>query len=296
MLAARATTGKAEAMTRGLIVGETGKLLLQSGGFEGMGEDEGPSRQQVRYWLLFWDQAVHARNALLGGGPLPDRDFLLDVGFLSERPAPPIQGNFSLPGVLQDAYSDALLACEREQPGSWAMATGLGTLDPEEGELFDGVEDRGLLVRLYGAIPVPDKDVHLNDVLEFKAKRTSELAALRHQIEQIYLKAGSNDDDPAVAIRLGLEKVAVAGADCVRVMRERKLPFKMTTELASLNLASAVIAGAASLAAHQPIEVIAGNVLTAGFSTTLAVSWKGRAKAGVPFQYVADFHDEVFGE
>jgi len=62
---------------------------------------------------------------------------------------------------------------DQSEPGVWSLGTGKNSISFPEREMEEG---RGVLVRLYEAIPVPDKDVPLQDILEFRTKR-----ALRDQ-------------------------------------------------------------------------------------------------------------------
>lgn len=71
------------------------------------------------------------------------------------------------------------MGLEERDPGRWSICDlGRSTSERSRG--------RSLLVRLYNAIPVPDADVPLLDVAEFKAKHYAELIDLRRALNEIY--------------------------------------------------------------------------------------------------------------
>jgi hypothetical protein len=85
---------------------------------------------------------------------------------------------------------------------------------------------RGVLVSLHRALPVPDKDVPLQDILEFRTKRSDELIALRRHLEEIYgriVSAGDSD----LALKTELERLQQAINDYTKVFHERRFKFRM---------------------------------------------------------------------
>lgn len=282
---------------RGLIVGEAMDMGLTSGRISTRSTLS--SSQSLRHWCLFWDKIEYVRQPAIATKWLEDadRDFLLSERILSiKQDQPTISG--SAVSIIKRAYLGALTEREEAQPGAWALALGPDTFNPTEGDFFEGegAPDRGLLVNLYGVIPVPNRDVPLEDVLAFKVRRNSELMALRHHVDGICLTAAENSTDPNLAIRTSLDGLASAVNDCLQVYREQRLPFRFTQELISINALAGACSIGGSLATGAPLPMLLANAVGAAVSVTAGVEWARRKKSASPFAYVAAYHEEVFVE
>ena len=145
----------------------------------------------------------------------------------------------------------------------------------------------------YQAIPVPDKELSLQDILEFRAKHTSELRALRHHLEEIYQKIITAGDGE-LALNTQIGKLEDAIADYIRVSKESKLPFRDTDWAASLNVPGAVAAGLVWY--NQSLDVVNSLIMAAVASFAVGPSFSlKRHKAGpTPFQYISSYHDRIF--
>jgi hypothetical protein len=74
-------------------------------------------------------------------------------------------------------YLRTYIELNDEEPGVWALSQGEKSLFLEHGlGLFS--EGSGMSLNLLRAIPIPAKDVPLNEILEFKEKRKDELLVL----------------------------------------------------------------------------------------------------------------------
>src|SRR5215208_4299799 len=80
---------------------------------------------------------------------------------------------------------------EKHEPGVWSLAQGHNPFLEQRGYREAG---NGALIELYAAIPVPDNDVPLNDILEFRLRGRDELLLLTTEIENLSsgLEEGSN--------------------------------------------------------------------------------------------------------
>jgi hypothetical protein len=133
--------------------------------------------QELRSHLLFWDRLIHPIT-VPGQTSSPEEDFLIDAKIL-ERKVPPVDPIQKL-GAINHIYGvvsvfDDLNARE---PGRWSLA------EPKLSQYLDAFlksqqpariePDRGVLIQLFDCIPVPDQDVPLADILDFKRKRQDE--------------------------------------------------------------------------------------------------------------------------
>jgi len=138
--------------------------------------------QELRFALLFWDKLAWPTNNLIHIRSGPEAQFLEDVAVLT-RPRVVVAGSGVMAQGFVKAHIAAFLKLDKENPGCWALAQGERSLLLQDTHFSDG---RGLMVELHRAIPVPDKDVPLADILEFRSKRKDELVRLRSAIDDFY--------------------------------------------------------------------------------------------------------------
>ncbi|MGX9147263.1 DUF6236 family protein [Mesorhizobium sp. 128a] len=135
----------------------------------------------MRSNLLFWDRLDFPAQNMIAFGLDADAQFLKSAGVL-QRTVVGLSGG-SMGDVLRAAHVGAFRLLDKNEPGQWSIATGERSLSFASNDIDEG---RGVLVKLYNAIPVPNKDASLVDILEFREKRRSELLALRHHLESVY--------------------------------------------------------------------------------------------------------------
>lgn len=170
------------------------------------------------------------------------------------------------------------------------LATGANSVSFPEADLDLG---RGVIVSLHRAIPVPDKDVPIQDVLEFRARRRDELIALRHYLEDIYERIISAGDG-ALALEKEVERLQSAIDGHVRVSRESGFKLRLVDMDASLNFVPAVTTAAVTYLAGTPLiaSIIAGSA--AALNVKIGPSLKRHNATATPFKYVSSYHRELF--
>jgi hypothetical protein len=192
---------------------------------------------------------------------------------------------------------ETFLALDQKEPGMWSLAQGQNSLLLKEGLIGNKL---GAFVELHRAIPVPDKDVPLADILEFRRRRFDEPQMIRSQIDSFVADLSVADDKPSELTKLAA-KVDAACADALRVAKEWRFPIRLSSLKASLDLRpfTSLAAGGVGLAALGPeLE----RSLPAAALCFAAASVKIGADFGVqrikprqgPYRYVAHFHSELF--
>ena len=81
---------------------------------------------------------------------------------------------------IANSQIQAFIDLEDREPGLWSLAQGENSLFLKDRILEP---DAGAFLELTRAIPIPDKDVPLNDVLEFKERRVDEMRRLRTELD-----------------------------------------------------------------------------------------------------------------
>lgn len=270
---------------RGLVVSqpiqvlEGGGFLLQSGALD---------PQLLRSNLLFWDKVDVPKNNIIKMDLDRDAEFLRSAGILSQETAHVDGHDYGT--AIQDSFMAAFSQLDKREPGVWSVSVGEGSIIfPEEMLL----PKRGALVRLVNAVPVPDKAVPLNDVLEFKEKHLPELVALRTYLEDAYQRVVSAGDGE-LAMATELTRLSGAISDHIKVSRESLFPWRIADFTANLNLIDGVKAGVAAFTLGLPImeSLFIGGA--AGFEVSASKALKGRVAQPTPFQYVTSYRNNLF--
>lgn len=251
-------------------------------------------RQELRVASLLWDRLVwpNSRVIYIEGGP--DADYLQQSGILF-RPEYTFNGDIAQGMAMMQIT--AFQELENREPGLWALAQGERSFMLQT-EMV--AHDRGTLVELHRAVPVPDQDVPLEDVLEFKHRRADDLAALRAELDQCYLLIDSAEDK-ALAELTQFKKVDAACADMVKLARET-FPFRM----ASLGMQFTHGASTGGVTGWKigdrlglplvgaAIGAAAGGVIKAAVAMRRDLGLHRAKFTNHPYRFVYHAHDELF--
>jgi hypothetical protein len=251
--------------------------------------------QELRCGALFWDHLVWPLSrgiAIIGGD---DEEFLRGAGALSRPAHRQMDSVNGFP--LLNAYVDAFKALEAREPGRWALAQGETALIADLGILE---ADRGELVELHRAVPIPAGDVPLAEILEFKERRRDALLALRGELTDCYLAIESSGD-PAMAAARQFAKVDAACADMLKLVHDG-----VRFQLGSLTLhfsRGAAKGGVSGYKAGEAVQMpivgaTLGAMLGGGIASAIRVAkdfgLQNNALRSSPYRYVYHAHDEVF--
>lgn len=187
----------------------------------------------------------------------------------------------------------AFRTLDAAEPATWTLATGERCLTLDDSEMDTG---RGILFRLHRALPVPDKDVPLDDILQFKERRRPELIGLRSQLEAAYLRVASSPDQP-LAESSELAALDLALSDLLKAREGGAVKRWVSADISfdfqpMRGINAAVVGYMAGLPLTEAISVGAYQAFVQ-IEPTVSLKRLQRDKA-VPWRYVAKYHDEVF--
>ncbi|MEN4917871.1 DUF6236 family protein [Achromobacter spanius] len=188
----------------------------------------------------------------------------------------------------------AFLEADSVTQGAWALANDLSSMLEESAK--EESARRGLLVSLLNCIPVPDSNVPLAEVLEFKSRRNDQLMEIRHEVESLYLLTLGDSD---LALRAAKERIDSACADAIKVARESRLRFRLSAVKVGFTLPVGAVIGdlLAKGLLSQPITMPAVDALLVGAAGALACSWDIVPRAvqprNEPYRYIASMHREL---
>lgn len=185
--------------------------------------------QELRNSLLYWDRLLLPTTNIIGGGSTEEISFLKTSGIL-ETPTYRINGPVA--SEMKILPWRALEACEIHNPGMWSVGGGSNSIQVANS---GHTGTSGCQIQLYNALPTPEKNVPLAEILDFRRLRRAELLAFRSHMDSMVKEIeGSSDSDESLKQRL--KELDKACADLATVCREWQTPFKLTNLKATFNL------------------------------------------------------------
>jgi hypothetical protein len=252
--------------------------------------------QHLRSNLLFWDKLVYpiSLEPIFNiGTESAETDFLIDAGVLT-RPTPAPLSILG-PRLHINGYLSVFRKLDVKEPGQWSLAVDEAMQDlilKDQTEPMTGAQ-----IALYNCIPVPDQDVPLAEILEFKEKRSNELLAFRHHLERVSQQVAKAADH-ARSLKTETEALDKAIADQLKVAKECKFKLKLGSLGGKFNVTSGLIAGLSAFKSGLSIteSVLAGAAVSLVPKVELEISGGLRAAkaSGTPYQYIISYHSELF--
>lgn len=273
---------------------------------------------ELRRATLFWDRLVWPDSKIISLGSNDDEKLLEAEGLLT-RPRPTRYndtagvGNMSALmritnsqditlGIDQakhfvQQHVDEFLDLERHEPGQWTMSQGEGSLVMKNKNFVEG---RGQLVTLAKAIPLPDPNYPLHDLLEFKHRRQDEIIALTHELDKFFSQIANAKDAEFEMSRL-VRVVDKQCGDMLKVAKESKHRFYLGDLSFSLSVDSAesavnrIIAWEASMIAATCLPIVGGVLGGAAslVSFSRGIGARKLVTRDSPFGVVSSIHEEL---
>lgn len=246
---------------------------------------------ELRRSLLFWDKLVwpSTNGLFIEGGD--------DVRFL-ECEGKLVRPRFSVNGEIATAlsmsFAETFKILEKLHPGQWVVSHGEKSLKIHGDAIIDG---RGMITNFIRAIPIPEREMPLEDLLRFKDGRGDEVAALRVTIDEFYQDwLAAEDQDHQ--LQLALAKIDAASADMIRVSKESRLPFTMSSWKVNFNItvpdimkAAALTIGGMEYELSTASSLLIGGLSMVSFGTDVGIR---SARKNSPFNYVASMERDLF--
>lgn len=123
-------------------------------------------------------------------GLSPDLEYLKRCGIL-EQTMVQFFGSGEAATIFVEGQKHALNLHNQKEPGAWSI---LQRKPKSIAPLRSGLNAATIEVELYEALPVPSGDVAIDDILEFKERRSDELISLRNHLDDVYQKIISSED------------------------------------------------------------------------------------------------------
>lgn len=177
-------------MNRGIIA-PPGKITIKQGGFQMKG---GLTPEEIRYYLMYWDKVIIPDNNLISIG-IPGEEELIKCGAIW-RPRVKFQGAFDAAQAMLGCQAIIAEQMLKDKSTDWVIHQ-IG----QEATALDNFSHTQNVIRvdLSNVLPAPHGDVPIHDVLDFKERRKTELAALHETLDDIYLEILSSPDNELAA-------------------------------------------------------------------------------------------------
>ena len=274
---------------RGLVLPQ----LLSPG--EDVLQPQRPDPEVYRSAVLFWDKIDLPDNNLFSFERTPDENFLESAGVLKSTFIG-FNGTFGGGESAREVVVKTFEALDEKFPGAWAVGGPMG--QSAFGSRYTEA-GRGLLFELTDAVPVPQRDVPLNEILEFKERRRAELLSLRWHLENVYQAISSAPDRP-LAARTEMGRLDRAIADHVKVISEERFRLAIGQVQAKLSVADGFQAlaavGVASAFGFPLVNATLAGLGMVGLnvlgSVGSSISLKKRRDSPIPFEYLTSINRE----
>lgn len=175
---------------------------------------------KLREYLLYWDRIDFPQNNIIGFGDSPEIAFLKSCNVLKQT-----RITFTGSGEMTAAYLSCQLQAVRMnneikgEKGCWSLAQ-------EGSKLFfnqnEAIKKSNIQMNLHECLPVPNKDVSLDDILNFKERRSDEFLAFHGMMDELYLEVGDSSD-PLRAELKNIEKLQRSITELHQIMDESKM-------------------------------------------------------------------------
>ncbi len=177
----------------------------------------GYSDLELQYLALYWDKIVIPENNLISFGNLCPSEYI-ETGMIEIVPTS-VQAGGEVGKIMADSYNSlASNYIEKQIEGiAWSpMQLGESSIIQKSFAIRSDL----IKLELNQVLPVPNVNVNIHEILDFKDKRKDELIALRLYLDEIYLEILSSPD-VLISAEINLEKIRNAIQDLDKSFIER---------------------------------------------------------------------------
>lgn len=239
------------------------------------------SPEELRYYVMYWDKVIIPGNNLVYIG-IPEEEDLISCGAI-ERPRISFQGSYQ-----GNQVTNAILACQsivasklvNDKSTDWVIhQIGRAGVYPEQ---FN--EQKNIIrVDLANVLPVPIAATPINEVLEFKERRGSELKELHDALDEIYEQILSAPD-PDLASKKAVSRLQESILTLNKLSNEKFEGSRKYDFSAELNLSGKDIFIGASSGAMLGFFATEFTIPLASIVGAIASTIKIKAKVTSTFQ------------
>lgn len=220
--------------------GTINSLVMHGGGI---------SPLKLRQYLLYWDKIDYPSNNIIYNELTQDEKYLEDIGILKRthinfRADGPIMIN---PNILINSQIVALRENNKISGDIWSIAQPTKEIILPSSE---STQTRNIQVELYDCIPVPAANISIDDILNFKERRYSELQEFRVLLDEMY-DSIINSCDMDFAKNKCIERLQNKVIDINKIMNESKIKRFLSNVKVELNINDLITSGLKVFAGYE---------------------------------------------
>lgn len=250
----------------------------------------GPDPEELRAGLLFWDRIEWPTNNLFHLGHPTPYEFLIAEGVMTRSRAN-FAGGGEMARAMVDAHRTTFSALDIRDQGRWTSSrrSDSPTIVGDK-----AAEQRGLMMRLFKAIPLPDGEAPFEEILNFRAKRRAELQALRASVDQAFLDI-LGAPDRAFAETAAIDRIDAAVRDLLACSKENRFRQFLSNIDLSFDWRAAGEAGFRGMQQGLSLADAAVGAVGAGIAISSSFGSLRPKKNGTasPYEYAASIHREL---
>ncbi len=179
---------------------------------------------ELRRSVLFFDHLLWPKNNLYyANGSKAEVAFLEAEGLLSRPMMEAYVGEIA--EVTAALHVQCFHDADRREPGRWCLSQGETSFLLRTGAFEEG---RGTLLELYRAIPIPEGNVPLEEILRFKLRRKDEIDDLKSELGRLYTSIKNAKEDRQFELMRTIDEVDSRCANIMRVAAEEKFSFRLS--------------------------------------------------------------------
>jgi hypothetical protein len=237
-------------------------------------------QQELRSSLLYWDKLAWPKNNFIYTPNTNEIEELVRIGVM-QTPTLPLSGGGPVEDIMTAAHEYALTYFETQSPGMWSAGEGVNSFINNN----KTPPKSGTGLTLYNALPIPNPDVPLVEILDFKDRRKAELLIFRAHLDAM-AKEISGADDSVESLDRALKELDAACSDLIKVTREWQFPVKLANLKATMNFNLATSASAAVTAWKNAESFNLGNTEKAIAAVAAGVASNFKIDADISFQKI----------
>lgn len=202
----------------------------------------GINPNKLRQYLLYWDKIDFPKNNMIYIESSPEVKYLENANILQRTE---YKGtNNGLIKMNANFYLDMQIYAFNKNNNNkngeiWSIAQCGKNI---ELPLENSIKAKTLQVELYNSIPVPNSEVSLEDILDFKEHRYDELQEFRIIMDEMYLSI-INSTDKDFTKNMAIEKFQNKLIDLDKIMNESKIERIKNNIKVSLDISGLITSG-----------------------------------------------------
>ena len=213
------------------IIATAAQVNVQSDGFSIDTRNGGLSENDIKYFLLYWDKVIIPANNFVYAG-IPYEKDLVESNII-ERPIVSFQGSFSGSEIGKAMlYGESKIVEEKikDTKIDWTIHQFNNQLILPDNKI---IKKKIFKFELMNILPVPNDNVPIYDIIDFKQRRKDEFLALHDTLDELYFEIIKSPDSDLMQSKT-IRSLQGIISDIEKIQKEKfKLftKYDLTTEI-----------------------------------------------------------------